>query len=128
MRRTAINPWPWSIALGFSQAQRIEHPATLLLCAGQASIDAAGQVMHPGNMEAQLRLSLDNLEAVLQASGMTLANIVRLVIYTTDVDGLLPHMGLLGARLGTAPAETLLGVARLAAPELLVELEATAAA
>ena len=62
---------------------------------------------------------------------MTLANVVRLNFYTTDVDAYLTNAGVIGARLGAAgvaPAGTLLGVARLAFPELLVEIEATAVA
>lgn len=128
MQRTAINPWPWSLMFGFSQGERIEAPARLLFCAGQTALDAGGRVMHEGDMEAQLRLALDNLETVLQAADMNLGNVARLVIYTTDMDRLLPHMGMLGARLGIAPAETLLGVSRLALPGLMVELEATAVA
>jgi enamine deaminase RidA (YjgF/YER057c/UK114 family) len=37
-------------------------------------------------MAAQLEMSLDNLEAVLAAADMTLANVVRLNVYTTDFD------------------------------------------
>jgi enamine deaminase RidA (YjgF/YER057c/UK114 family) len=51
-------------------------------------------------------------------------------IYTTDVDQLLQHYGVIAERLGRAdvrPPGTLLGGARMAFPELLVELEATAA-
>jgi enamine deaminase RidA (YjgF/YER057c/UK114 family) len=54
---------------------------------------------------------------------------VRLTIYTTDVDALLPHYGVLTGRLegaGVRPAATLLGVTRLAFPELLIEIEAVA--
>jgi enamine deaminase RidA (YjgF/YER057c/UK114 family) len=60
---------------------------------------------------------------------MTLANVVRLNIYTTDVDSLLQHFTILTERFegtGERFASTLLGVARLVAPQLLVALEATA--
>ena len=82
-------------------------------------------------MAAQLALSLDNLEAVLGAAGMSLARLVRLTVYTTDVDLLLQHYGVLASRLGAAgvaPPTTLLGVTRLAIPGQLVELEGTAVA
>jgi enamine deaminase RidA (YjgF/YER057c/UK114 family) len=82
-------------------------------------------------MAAQLTMALDNLEAVLAAAGMTLADVVRLGVFTTDVDRLLEHYRVVAERLeaaGVRPPSTLLGVARLAAPELLVELEATAMA
>jgi enamine deaminase RidA (YjgF/YER057c/UK114 family) len=81
-------------------------------------------------MAAQVTLSLDNLEAVLDEAGMSLANLVRLTVYTVDVDRLFEHYGVLASRLGAgvAPTTTMLGVTRLALPELLVELEGTAVA
>lgn len=98
--------------------------------AGQVSLDDAGQVVHEGDMAGQINKSIDNIEAVLSAAGMTLADVVRLNIYTTDVDGLLANAAVLGrlAESGCRYTSTLLGVARLAFPELLVELEATAVA
>lgn len=60
---------------------------------------------------------------------MTLANVVRLNIYTTDIDTLLQHFTVMTGRFGDTSerfASTLLGVARLAGPDLLVALEATA--
>jgi enamine deaminase RidA (YjgF/YER057c/UK114 family) len=62
---------------------------------------------------------------------MSLVNLVRLNIYTTDVDLLFQHYGVLASRLGAAgvaPAATLLGVTRLAIPTLMVEIEGTAVA
>jgi enamine deaminase RidA (YjgF/YER057c/UK114 family) len=82
-------------------------------------------------MTAQLALSLDNLEAVLGEAGMSLANLIRLNVYTTDVDLLFQHYGVLASRLGAvrvAPTTTMLGVTRLAIPGQMVELEATAVA
>ena len=80
-------------------------------------------------MAAQLELALDNLEAVVAAADMTLANIVRLNVYTTNFDELLKHWAGLTSASGSprvAIATTLLGVAQLPAPQLLVMLEATA--
>ena len=73
----------------------------------------------------------DNLEAVLREAGMSLANVVRLNFYTTDIDAFIANAGVIASRtaaVGVAPAGTLLGVARLAFPELMIELEATAVA
>ncbi len=83
-------------------------------------------------MGAQVAQALDNLETVLREAGLTLADVVRLNYYTADVERFLPEGApVLGARFaesGCRPASTLLGVARLARPELLVEIEATAVA
>ena len=129
MERTPINPVSWSIKLGFDQAELIEGHQRVLVCAGQDGVDAAGNPQHPGDMAAQLDLSLDNLEAVLGAADMTLANVVRLNVYTTDFDELVKHWGKIADRFGNADgrfATTLLGVTRLFTPQLLVLLEATA--
>jgi enamine deaminase RidA (YjgF/YER057c/UK114 family) len=131
MQRTPVNPWTWSLGFAFNQAELIQGQRRLLVCSGQTATDADGRPQHPGDMAAQLTMALDNLEAVLAAAGMTLADVVRLGVFTTDVDRLLEHYRVVAERLeaaGVRPPSTLLGVARLAAPELLVELEATAMA
>jgi enamine deaminase RidA (YjgF/YER057c/UK114 family) len=125
MKTTPINPWSSSISLGFDQAQLIEGHQRLLVCSGQDAV-ADGNPQHPGDMAAQLELALDNLEAVLGAADMTLANIVRLNAYTTDMDELLKHWTTLTDRFATRFATSLLGVTQLPAPQLLVMLEATA--
>ena len=127
--RTSINPWSWSRNLGFEQGQLIESRRRELVCSGQDAVDADGNPQHPGDMAAQLELSLDNLEAVLAAADMTLGDVVRLNVYTTDVDELFKHWAKVPGRFGNAGGgwvTSVLGVARLAAPQLLVLLEATA--
>ncbi|MEU9629384.1 RidA family protein [Streptomyces luteogriseus] len=102
-----------------------------MYCSGQTAMSGDGKPRHEGDMAAQLALGVDNLEAVLAEAGMSLANLVRLSVYTTDVDLLFPHYGVLTSRLGAAgvaPATTMLGVTRLAVPGQLVELEGTAVA
>jgi enamine deaminase RidA (YjgF/YER057c/UK114 family) len=129
VQRTAVNPWTWSQQFGFNQAELVAGHQRTLFCAGQSSVDGNGIAQHPGDMAAQLTRTLDNLETVLASGSMSLSDVVRLTIYTTDVDGILPHYGILAQRLsaaGVMPAATLLGVTRLAFPELLVEIEATA--
>jgi enamine deaminase RidA (YjgF/YER057c/UK114 family) len=131
LERTAVNPVTWSHALGFNQGEVVSGQTRTLYCSGQTSTDAEGKPRHEGDIGAQLAVSLDNLEAVLAEAGMSLAHLVRLTVYTTDVDRLFPHYGVLAARLGAAgvaPATTMLGVSRLAIPGQLVELEGTAVA
>ncbi|SFU09331.1 Enamine deaminase RidA, house cleaning of reactive enamine intermediates, YjgF/YER057c/UK114 family [Pseudovibrio denitrificans] len=130
MKRTAVNPWAWSLKLGYNQAEVIEGTKRQVVCAGQTSVDDEGNPQHPGDMRSQIALALDNLEAVLSAADMGLANITQLRIYATDVDEAMKHFDLLGARFGpvqAAPPMTLLGVTRLAIPPLMFEIEATAA-
>ena len=130
MKRTPVNPWTWSLALGYNQAELHEGAQRHLTCAGQTAVDADGRPQHAGDMKAQLVLALDNLEAVLKAADMGLADVTRLVVYTTDVDEALASFEAMGTRfgpLGAAPPMTLLGVTRLALPELMIEIEASAA-
>lgn len=129
MERRSINPVPWSLKLGFDQAQLIEGQRRQLVCGGQDAVDAEGNAQHPGDMAAQLELSLDNLEAVLADADMTLTNVVRLNVYTTDFDELIKHWPTLADRFSKSDGRfvtSLLGVTRLFTPDLLVMLEATA--
>jgi enamine deaminase RidA (YjgF/YER057c/UK114 family) len=78
---------------------------------------------------AQIIQALDNLETVLTGAGFTFADVMRLNYYTTDVDRFFESYEVMATRLaeaGCRSAGTLLGVSRLAFPELLVEFEATA--
>ena len=130
MTRRPINPWQWSTRLGFDQAQLVEGQRRQLVCSGQDAVDAEGNAQHPRDMAAQLEMSVDNLEAILAAADMSVADVIRLNVYTTDFDELLKHWATLTDRFGGSEprfASSLLGVTRLAAPQLLVMLEATAA-
>lgn len=130
MERTAVNPWDWSLKLGYNQAEVIEGAKRQVICAGQTAVDGEGNPQHPSDMRGQIALALDNLEAVLAEAGMDLSNVTRLGVYATDVDEALKNFDLMGMRFGphkAAPPMTLLGVTRLAIPGLLFEIEATAA-
>ena len=131
MERKAVNPVTWSAALGFNQGEVVEGQTRTLYCSGQTAMSDDGRPRHDGDMASQVALSLDNLESVLRAADMTLANLIRLSVYTTDVDLLMQHYGVLASRLGAArvaPTTTMLGVSRLAIPGQLVGLEGTAVA
>ena len=128
--RREINPWSWSEALGFVQAVESRDVGRIVHLAGQTSADENGKLLHPGDMAAQVMQALDNVETVLAAAGLTLADVTRLSYYTTDVDAflgmqdthLIPRLRAAGCR----SCGVLLGVARLAHRDMLVEIEATA--
>jgi enamine deaminase RidA (YjgF/YER057c/UK114 family) len=131
MQRTAVNPWDWSLKLGYNQAEIVNGAQRQLICSGQTAVDGAGNPQHAGDMRGQIGLALDNLEAVLKRAGMGLGDVVRLTVYATDVDEALKNFDLLGMRFGpvqNAPPMTLVGVTRLAIPPLMFEIEATAMA
>jgi enamine deaminase RidA (YjgF/YER057c/UK114 family) len=129
MERDIVNPWTWQDQYGFVQANALASPTRVVLCAGQTSSDDDGHPVHAGDMRAQMAKALDNLETVLGQAGVSLGDVVRLNYYTTDVDAFLAAADVVGERLakaGCRPASTLLGVARLAFPEFMIEIEATA--
>ena len=131
MGRRVINPWTWQDQYGYAQAIEVTGSERAVFCAGQTSNDADGNPVHAGDMAAQVGQALDNLEVVLREAGFELSQVVRLNTYTTDVDAFLEASEAAAARraeAGCRPSATLLGVARLAFPEFLVELEATAVA
>lgn len=131
MKRTAVNPVTWSLEMGFNQGEVVSGETRTLYISGQTAMSADGRPEHEGDIAGQLSQALDNLEAVLSATDMSLANLVRLNVYATDIDALFPHYGLLAGRLaaaGVSPTTTMLGVTRLAVPGQLVEIEGTAVA
>jgi enamine deaminase RidA (YjgF/YER057c/UK114 family) len=129
VERRIINPWTWQDNFGYVQANEVGGVQRTLFLAGQASVDEEGRPVHPEDMGAQLAQAMDNLETVLREAGAELSDVVRLNYYTTDVDRFFEAFGDAAGRMagaGCRPASTLLGVQRLAFPELLVEIEATA--
>ena len=129
MERRIIDPWTWQEEYGFHQGHEVADPTRTLYLSGQTSLDAEGNPVHMGDMAGQIRQVIDNIEAVLAEAGMTLADIVRINIFTTDMDLFREHAGELERlrEAGSQYASTLVGVTRLAFPEFLVEIEATAA-
>jgi enamine deaminase RidA (YjgF/YER057c/UK114 family) len=125
-----INPWKWQDQYAFSQGIEVSNASRVLYCAGQASVDDTGKPVHAGDMRKQLEQAFSNLETVLKAAGFSLANVVRLNYYTTDVEAFLSASDVVTNRLGESasqPSGALLGVAKLAFPGLMIEIEATAA-
>ncbi len=131
MERQIINPWTWQDEYGYVQANQVSDVQRTLYCSGQAANDATGAAVLAGDMRGQIGLALDNLETLLREAGFSFADIVRLNIYTTDVDQFFAHYDAFIGRLaeaGCRHAGSLIGVARLAFPEMMIEIEATAVA
>lgn len=131
--RTVINPWTWGDAFGFVQGVESVGATRIVHCAGQGDqSNKDGAARNAGNMAAQVAGCMDNIERVLSEAGLSLSHVVRLNFYTTDVDGFIAVLrDQLAERLraaGCRPSSTLLGVTRLAFPDMLVEIEATALA
>ena len=100
----------------------------ILYIAGQVGADAQGKLAGPGMVE-QVEQVLKNLQIALKSQGADFSHVVKINIYTTDVDAFrAPEAAAVRARYFGAnrPASTLVGVTRLASPDYKVEIEATA--
>ncbi|HET6175164.1 MAG TPA: RidA family protein [Gaiellales bacterium] len=97
----------------------------LLFVSGQVGMTPDGQV--PDDPIEQLGVALDNVERNLEAAGMQLGDLVKLVVYLVgdwDNDA---RRALVAARMGThRPCMTAIWVSALAGPTLRVELDAWA--
>ena len=131
MERIAINPPQLFTGKAFRQTFSISGHQRLVFVSGQVDCGVDGKVRHPGDLDAQLVGTLDNLRIALEAQGCTLQNLVNVHIYVTDLK---PEdctrireirSGYFDAE--KPPAVSLLGVERLAFEGLRVEVEAMAA-
>lgn len=131
MMRHALNPESMynSTQFGFSHAVVQEGGRTLHL-AGQAALDADGNVVGTGDLLVQTRQCLLNLTKVLESAGAKPADVVRIRTYVVNhsPEKLGPICGEISAFYGDAPpaANTFIGVQSLALPDFMIEIEATA--
>lgn len=128
-----INPWTWGNPFGFVQGVDSAGVTRIVHFAGQGDqSNEDGTPRNAGDMAAQVAGAMNNIERVLSEADLTLSDVVRINYYTTDVDAFIAVLrDQLADRLydaGCRASSTLLGVTRLAFPEMLVEIEVTAVA
>lgn len=115
---------------GMTQPSTYSHlvrAGELLFIAGQVSLDADGEVVGRGNMTAQVRQVLENLQTVLASQGADFSNVVKINIFTKDIDMFRQSSEVRREFFGAnTPASTLVQIVRLARPAFLVEIEAIA--
>ena len=125
MDQIRIDPDPYE-PFRLSQGFRVGE---LLFVSGQAAIDDAGQIVGAGDFDEQADQTFRNLARVLEAGGSSLANVVKVTIFLTDMANF-PKIVELRGKWFTPPypADTIVEVSSLALPELEVEIEAIAVA
>lgn len=127
MGRILINP------TGLKQLSAYTHIAigtgqTVVHFAGQVAFDPDGNLIGEGNLRAQVIACMNNLKTAMDAVDATWEDIVKRTVYATE----LGEPGTIARAIAEvtgdsqAPAQTMVKVAGLALPELLVEIEATA--
>jgi len=115
---------PWEAAVGYSRAVRVGN---VIHVAGTTALDEQGQMVGEGDAYAQARQALLNIRAVLERADSGLADVVRTRIYVTDISRWEEIGRAHGEALGhVRPASTMVEVARLIDPRMLVEIEAEA--
>jgi reactive intermediate/imine deaminase len=95
---------------------------------GQVALDANGNVIGRGDMRAQARQALGNLKAILAAGGATIADVVKLTVYVTDMSQFAKVQEVRSEFWAglPLPASTALEIKQLVRPEFMVEIEAVA--
>ena len=112
---------------GYSQAIKVTGAQTILFLAGQVPYAPDGTVNHRGDFTAQARQVFGAVKALVEAGGGTLANVVKITTYVTDVryrmDFRVVRDEFFGVR---GPASTMVQVASLSHPDYMIEIEAVA--
>ncbi len=123
-RRHISSGGPWEASAGYSRAIVVGDSCWV---AGTTDAGPDGTSLHPDDPGGQARAVLGIIERALAEGGFQLADVVRTRMFVTDV----AHAGPVGAVHGEVfgairPAATLVAVAGLMHPTLLVEIEAEA--
>ena len=122
------NPETMSKPTGYAHVVEVVGPAKIVYLAGQVASGRDGKVVGERDMKAQAEQVFKNLEAGLAAAGATFKDVVKMTTYVTDMSQS-PVVREVRARYfgDTAPASTLIGVATLANPAYMLEIEVIAA-
>ena len=128
MEKRQINPWTWQERFGFAQAWRVDGAQSIVFAAGQTGVSADGEVLAVGDLEGQTRLAFENLRTVLQDAGASFDDVVKVTLYLTDISRIRDAARVRDEFIDTArpPASTAIGVAALALPDLMIEVDAIA--
>jgi enamine deaminase RidA (YjgF/YER057c/UK114 family) len=114
---------PWEGIVGYS---RVVVRGDTAWVSGTTSI-VDGVVAHPGDAAAQTRQALATLRGALERAGFTIADVVRTRMFVTDISRWEEIGRVHGEVFGDVrPATSMLQVAALIDPAMLVEIEADA--
>jgi len=124
VQQITTDPDPYAPYL-LSQGIRVGE---LLLISGQVGIDGSGELVSLDDFDAQADQAFRNLANVLEAGGSSLAQVVKVTIFLTDMAANFPKIVELRRKWFTPPypADTIVEVRSLYRPEVMLEIEAIA--
>jgi 2-iminobutanoate/2-iminopropanoate deaminase len=117
---------PWEDEFGYSQAVKV---GDTIYIAGQVSHDDHARVLGIGDMETQMREAYANLQRTLSQYGASMDNLVDEVLFVTDMEAAFEAAVKVRREVFSGfprVASTIVEIRRLAFPELMIEIKATA--
>jgi enamine deaminase RidA (YjgF/YER057c/UK114 family) len=112
----------------YSQGVKVSQAQTILFLSGQVAYQADGSPAHRGDFKAQARGAYAAIEALVKSQGGTMANIIKITTYVTNMAYRVDLAPIRAEYLGQkGPASTLVEVSALAHPDWMIEIEAIAA-
>lgn len=126
---TLKNPEGVAKPKGYSHAAEIDlGKSKMLIISGQVALDAEGKVVGLNNFDQQADQVFKNIKAIVESSGGTMNDVVKLTFYLRDVSNIVKVREVRDRYVNTAspPASTLVEVSDLFRDEFLLEIEATA--
>ena len=125
MKQERVDPgWAWTKKLNISAGVKLGETVIL---SGTVALDSEGNVVGQGDVYAQSKQIFKNIEEALTSAGATMADVVKITTYLTDISGYREFgRARTEAFPGGVPSSTAVATPALIMPELLVEVEAIA--
>ncbi len=123
-RRNVAGNAKWESVVGYSRAVRVKNT---IYVSGTTATDPDGRLVGRGDAYAQTIQTLKNIRSALERAGARLDDVVRTRMFVTDISRWKEIGRAHGEFFGEVrPAATMVEVARLIDPEMLVEIEVEA--